>query len=224
MLRRKRVAILISGRGSNMASLIEAGRHPDDPAEIVAVISNRPTAAGLALAREAGIPTLAIDHTAFPDRLSFEQELDRALRAKGVDLVALAGFMRVLTPWFIAPWLGRLVNIHPSLLPLFRGTHTHRQALDAGVRIHGCTVHFVAPEIDSGPIIAQAAVPVLPNDTEESLAARVLAQEHVLYPRALRLVCEGKALLEEGRTRFADSGGDQNAAGALISCGPETAG
>jgi phosphoribosylglycinamide formyltransferase-1 len=142
----------------------------------------------------------------FAVRLSFEQELDRALRAKGVDLVALAGFMRVLTPWFIAQWPGRLVNIHPSLLPLFKGTHTHRQALEAGVRIHGCTVHFVVPEIDSGPIIAQAAVPVLPDDTEESLAARVLVQEHFLYPRALRLVCEGRAVLAEGRTRFADRG------------------
>jgi phosphoribosylglycinamide formyltransferase-1 len=205
---RKRVAILISGRGSNMASLIEAARGPDSPAEIVAVISNRPAAAGLGLARKAGIPTLAIDHAAFPDRFSFEQELDRALRAKEVELVALAGFMRILTPWFIGRWLGRLVNIHPSLLPLFKGTHTHRQALEAGVRIHGCTVHFVVPEIDSGPIIAQAAVPVLPDDTEQSLAARVLAQEHILYPRALRL---------------ADPGRGPDSTGALLACGPETA-
>jgi phosphoribosylglycinamide formyltransferase 1 len=203
-MQRKRVAILISGRGSNMASLIEATKEPGYPAEIVAVISNRPDAEGLARASEAGIPAFVIDHKAFPDRLAFERALDRALRERGAEIVCLAGFMRVFTPWFIAQWPGELLNIHPSLLPLFKGTHTHRQALDAGVRIHGCTVHFVVPEVDGGPIVAQATVPVFVSDTEETLAARVLAQEHVIYPQALRLVCEGKAALQNDRTVFPD--------------------
>jgi phosphoribosylglycinamide formyltransferase-1 len=196
---RRRVAVLISGRGSNLVSLIEAASTPGYPAEIVLVLSNRPGAGGLARATEAGIPAVAVDHRAYPDRESFEHALDAALDAHGVELVCLAGFMRVLTPWFVARWQGRLINIHPSLLPLFRGTHTHRQALAAGVLVHGCTVHFVVPELDAGPIIAQAAVPVVPGDTEDSLAARVLAQEHRLYPQALRLVAEGRARLDGGR-------------------------
>jgi phosphoribosylglycinamide formyltransferase-1 len=203
-MQRRRVAVLISGRGSNMASLIAAAREPGFPAEIVAVASNRPEAGGLARASEAGIPAIAMDHKAFPDRVAFERALDHALREHGADLLCLAGFMRVLTPWFIEQWPGKMLNIHPSLLPLFKGTHTHRQALEAGVRIHGCTVHFVTTDLDSGPIIAQAAVPVLVGDTEETLAARVLAEEHVIYPRALRLVCEGKAVLQDGRTVFRD--------------------
>jgi phosphoribosylglycinamide formyltransferase-1 len=204
-MQRRRVAVLISGRGSNLASLIEAATEPGYPAEIVAVASNRPEAGGLARAAQAGIPAIALDHKTFPDRVAFERALDRALREHGADLLCLAGFMRVLTPWFIEQWPGKMLNIHPSLLPLFKGTHTHRQALEAGVRIHGCTVHFVTTDLDSGPIIAQAAVPVLVGDTEETLAARVLAEEHVIYPQALRLVCEGKAVLQDGRTVFRDA-------------------
>ena len=185
-----------------MASLIEAARAPGYPADIVLVLSNRPEAAGLARAAEAGIPARAVDHTAFGSREAFERELDIVLAEHGVELLVLAGFMRVLTPWFVERWTGRMINIHPSLLPLFRGTSTHRRALEAGVLIHGCTAHFVVPELDAGPIIAQAAVPVLPDDTEASLAARVLAQEHALYPLALRLVASGAARLDGGRTHF----------------------
>ena len=200
---RRRVAVLISGRGSNMTSLIEAARAPDYPATIDVVLSNRPDAAGLERARAAGIEALAIDHRGFPDRESFEQALDEALTGRSIDLVCLAGFMRVLTPGFVERWAGRMLNIHPSLLPLFRGTQTHERALGEGVLVHGCTVHFVVPEIDAGPIVAQAAVPVTPGDTPESLAARVLAQEHVLYPMALRMVCSGEARLQNGRVVFA---------------------
>ncbi|HVL73005.1 MAG TPA: phosphoribosylglycinamide formyltransferase [Beijerinckiaceae bacterium] len=196
---KRRVAVLISGRGSNMAALIAAARAPDFPAEIALVASNRPDAAGLVRAAEAGIATAIVDHKAFPDRPAFEEALDRALAAHRIELLCLAGFMRVLTDWFIGRWEGRMLNVHPSLLPAFKGTDTHRRALAAGVRIHGCTVHFVTLELDSGPIVAQAAVPVLPGDDEATLAARVLAQEHVVYPRALRLVCEGRARLADGR-------------------------
>ncbi|HEX2137208.1 MAG TPA: phosphoribosylglycinamide formyltransferase [Microvirga sp.] len=200
---RRRVAVLISGRGSNMTSLIEAARAPDYPASIALVLSNRPDAAGLERARAAGIEALAIDHKGFADRESFEHALDEALTARSIEFVCLAGFMRVLTPAFVERWAGRMLNIHPSLLPLFRGTRTHERALGEGVLVHGCTVHFVVPEIDAGPIVAQAAVPVLPGDTPESLAARVLAQEHVLYPQALRMVCAGEARLKDGRVVFA---------------------
>ena len=196
---KRRVAVLISGRGSNMAALIAAARAPDFPAEIALVASNRPDAAGLVRAAEAGIATAVVDHKAFPDRPAFEEALDRALAAHRIELLCLAGFMRVLTDWFIGRWEGRMLNVHPSLLPAFKGTDTHRRALAAGVRIHGCTVHFVTLELDSGPIVAQAAVPVMPGDDEATLAARVLAQEHVVYPRALRLVCEGRARLADGR-------------------------
>ena len=199
---RRRVAVLISGRGSNMASLIEAARDPAFPAEIALVASNRPGAGGLDRARQAGIETVAVDHRAFPDRETFELALDRALRARSVDLLCLAGFMRVLTPGFVEAWAGQMLNIHPSLLPLFRGTRTHERALAEGVLVHGCTVHYVVPELDAGPIIAQAAVPVVPGDTPDSLAARVLAQEHALYPAALRMVCEGAVCLDAGRALF----------------------
>jgi phosphoribosylglycinamide formyltransferase 1 len=199
---RRRVAVLISGRGSNMASLIEAARDPAFPAEIVLVASNRPGAGGLDRARRAGIEAVAVDHQAFPDRESFELSLDDALRARSVDLLCLAGFMRVLTPGFVEAWAGRMLNIHPSLLPLFRGTRTHERALAEGVLVHGCTVHYVVPELDAGPIIAQAAVPVVPGDTPDSLADRVLAQEHALYPAALRMVCTGAVRLEAGRVLF----------------------
>jgi phosphoribosylglycinamide formyltransferase-1 len=207
----RRVAVLISGRGSNLASLIEAAREPDYPATLALVVSNRPQAAGLERAREAGIEALALDHTAYPSREAFERALDGALSARAIYLLCLAGFMRVLTPWFVERWAGRMLNIHPSLLPLFRGTHTHERALAEGVLVHGCTVHFVVPEIDAGPILAQAAVPVLPGDTPESLAARVLVQEQRLYPRALRMVCSDAARLENGRVVF-EAGWDGEAA------------
>ncbi len=199
---RRRVAALVSGRGSNMLSLLNAQDNPAYPAEIAVVISNRPDAGGLMRAAERGVATAIVDHKAFPDRETFERALDQAIRAHEIDLICLAGFMRILTPWFVERWVGKLLNIHPSLLPLFRGTHTHRQALDAGVRIHGCTVHFVVPELDAGPIIAQAAIPVLTGDTETDLADRVLMQEHTLYPQALALVANGEARLEGGRTIF----------------------
>jgi phosphoribosylglycinamide formyltransferase-1 len=214
---KKRIAVLISGRGSNMASLIEAARAPDYPAEIALVLSNRPEAPGLARAADAGIATAIVDHKTHPEREAFERALDHALVEHRIELLCLAGFMRILTPWFINRWLGRMLNVHPSLLPLFKGLHTHRRALEEGVRIHGCTVHFVTPELDSGPIIAQAAVPVLPSDTEESLAARVLRQEHVIYPLALGLVAGGKVRLQQGRVEV-DADWDESA--ALVSPSP----
>jgi phosphoribosylglycinamide formyltransferase-1 len=186
---KKRVAILISGRGSNMTALIEAAKAKDYPAEIALVVSNRPDAAGLDRARSCGIPTAVIDHTTFGgDRETFEQALDRQLREQRIDLVCLAGFMRLLTPWFVNRWSGRMLNIHPSLLPQFKGLHTHRRALEAGVKRHGATVHFVVPEMDAGLIVIQDSVAVHENDTEETLAARVLELEHQIYPRALRAV------------------------------------
>lgn len=210
-----RVAILISGRGSNMVSLIEAARAPDYPAEIVLVASNRPDAGGLAHAASVGIATTALDHRAYPDRASFDAALNAELEAAGIELVVLAGFMRILSAGFVEAWAGRMINIHPSLLPLFRGVHTHEQALAAGVCLHGCTVHYVVPELDAGPIVAQAAVPVLPGDDADSLAARILVQEHLLYPRALALIAGGRARLESGRVVFA--GDIRPAEGALLS-------
>ncbi|HEY0353794.1 MAG TPA: phosphoribosylglycinamide formyltransferase [Enterovirga sp.] len=194
-----RVGILISGRGSNMASLIAAAQAPDYPAEIALVVSNRPGAPGLARAAEAGIRTAVVDHKVYPDRAAFEAELGGVLAGEGVEFVCLAGFMRIFTDRFVESWAGRMLNIHPSLLPSFKGLHPHRQALEAGARIHGCTVHFVVPELDSGPIVAQAAVPVLPGDSEDVLAARVLAEEHRLYPLGLRLVAGGEARLNRSR-------------------------
>jgi len=186
---KKRVAILISGRGSNMTALIKAAEAKDYPAEIALVVSNRPDAAGLDHARSSGIPTAVIDHTKFGGgRETFEHALDRQLREQRIDLVCLAGFMRLLTPWFVNRWSGRMLNIHPSLLPQFKGLHTHRRALEAGVKRHGATVHFVVAEMDAGPIVMQDSVAVHENDTEETLAARVLELEHKIYPRALRAV------------------------------------
>jgi phosphoribosylglycinamide formyltransferase 1 len=190
---KKRVAILISGRGSNMTALIEAAKAEDYPADIVLVVSNRPDAAGLARARTAGVATMVIDHMQFgDDREAFEHALDQELRSNRIDLVCLAGFMRLLTPWFVTRWRGRMLNIHPSLLPQLKGLHTHRRALEAGVPRHGATVHFVVPEMDSGPIVLQDSVAVREDDTEETLAARVLEIEHRIYPRALRAVAEGR--------------------------------
>jgi phosphoribosylglycinamide formyltransferase 1 len=191
---KKRVAILISGRGSNMTALIEAAKANDYPAEIVLVVSNRPEAAGLARAREAGVATAIVDHTRFgKDRAAFERALDAELRAHRIDLVCLAGFMRLLTPWLVMRWSGRMLNVHPALLPQFKGLDTHRRALAAGVKRHGASVHFVVPETDSGPIVAQESVPVLEGDTEETLAARVLEVEHRIYPQALRALAEERA-------------------------------
>lgn len=196
---KKRVGILISGRGSNMMALIEAARAPDYPAEIVVVIANRPEAPGLEHARAAGIKALAIDHKTFVTREDFDAAVETALLGEGVGLVAQAGFMRIQSVEFAGRWLGRQINIHPSLLPAFKGLKPQQQALDAGVRISGCTVHFVTPELDAGPIVAQAAVPVLDGDTAETLAARILTAEHTLYPLALQLVAAGRATLVGGR-------------------------
>jgi phosphoribosylglycinamide formyltransferase-1 len=191
---KKRVAVLISGRGSNMMALIAAAAAKDYPAEIVLVVSNRPDALGLTRAREAGIATAIVDHRRFgDDREAFEHALDAELNARHIDLVCLAGFMRLFTSWFVTRWSGRLLNIHPALLPQFKGLHTHRRALEAGVKRHGATVHFVVPETDAGPIILQDWVPILDGDTEATLAARVLEVEHRIYPQALRLVAEGRA-------------------------------
>src|SRR5262245_39065904 len=192
---KKRVAILISGRGSNMMALVNASRAQDYPAEIVSVISSRPEAPGLAWAQSQGLPALAIDHRAHASREAFDAAIDSALTAAGSELVALAGFMRLQSAQFVRKWLGRQVNIHPSLLPLFRGLNPQRQALQAGVRISGCSVHFVTEQMDAGPIIAQAAVAVHAGDTEDALAKRILVAEHTLYPSALRLLASGQARL-----------------------------
>jgi phosphoribosylglycinamide formyltransferase-1 len=217
--KKKRVGILISGRGSNMMALVEAARAADYPAEIAAVICNAPDAAGLAWARAQGLPARAIDHKAYPSREAFDSTVHAALTEAGVELVALTGFMRIQSAGFVAQWQGRQLNIHPSLLPLFKGLHPHRQALDAGVKISGCTVHFVTTEMDSGPIVAQAAVPVLDGDTPDTLAARVLAAEHRLYPHALALVASGRARLEDGRVRI-DAAAEGDPEGCLLSPQP----
>ncbi|UFN47530.1 phosphoribosylglycinamide formyltransferase [Roseomonas sp. OT10] len=190
---RPRVAVLISGRGSNMAALLEAAADPAYPAEIALVLSNRAEAAGLARAAAAGVPTAVVESRAFRgDRPGFEAAVQAVLEERRIALVALAGFMRVLTEGFVRRWEGRMLNVHPSLLPAFPGLDTHERALAAGVRLHGCTVHLVSPGVDEGPILAQAAVPVLPGDDAAALAARVLAQEHRLYPAALAWLAEGR--------------------------------
>lgn len=199
---KKRVGILISGRGSNMMALVAAARAADYPAEIAAIISSAPDAPGVAWATSQGLPAQAVDHRAYPSREAFDAAVHAALSDAGVELVALAGFMRIQSRGFVERWLGRQLNIHPSLLPLFKGLHPHRQALEAGVKVSGCTVHFVTPEMDSGPIVAQAAVAVLDGDTAETLAARVLAAEHRLYPHALALVASGRAWIEGDRVRI----------------------
>lgn len=199
---KRRVAILISGRGSNMQSLVRAMRTPGFPAEPVVVVSNRPEAAGLTWAAEHGIPTVAIDHKQFANRMAFEARLHQTLLDHAVDLICNAGFMRLLTGGFVDRWKDRQLNIHPSLLPAFPGLDTHRRAIDSGALITGCTVHFVRLEMDSGPIIAQAAVPIMPGDSDETLAARVLAAEHKLYPMALRLVASGQVHVENETAIF----------------------
>jgi phosphoribosylglycinamide formyltransferase-1 len=187
-----KVGILISGRGSNMAALIKAAQAADYPAEIACVISNKADAGGLKIAADAGLPTSVISHRSYPDRESFDREISATLEKHGVGLVVLAGFLRIFSSWFPQRWVGRLINIHPSLLPSFKGLHVQQQAIDAGVRVSGCTVHFVIPDLDAGPIIAQAAVPVLQDDTEDTLTARILRQEHRLYPTVVRWFGEGR--------------------------------
>jgi len=195
----KRIVILISGRGSNMAAILQAASAEQWPAQVVAVISNQANAPGLATASAAGIAARVVEHVAYPDRAQFDQALSAVIDAYAPDLVVLAGFLRILTPEFVEHYHGRLLNIHPSLLPSFPGLDTHRRALEAGVKVHGATVHFVTPELDHGPIIEQATVPVLDTDTEDTLASRVLEQEHVIYPRTVREFIEGRYALAAGR-------------------------
>ncbi|WP_069437984.1 phosphoribosylglycinamide formyltransferase [Methyloceanibacter methanicus] len=199
MSAKRRVGVLISGRGSNLQALIDAAKAPDYPADLVLVISNVPGVQGLDRAEAAGIPTSTVNHRDFPSREAFEAALDEALGAAGVDLLCNAGFMRLLTEGFVSRWLDRHLNIHPSLLPAFKGLDTHARVLRSGARITGCTVHFVRAAMDDGPIVGQAAVPVLEGDTEEALAARVLAAEHRLYPHALRLVASGQVAVDGER-------------------------
>ena len=199
---RKRVAILISGRGSNMAALVAAAIDPAFPAEIVGVISNRTDARGLEIAETHSIPTRVVPSREYDGRAAHDAAIHEALTELKAEIVCLAGYMRLLTPEFVQKWKGRMINIHPALLPSFRGLDTHARALANGVRVHGCTVHFVTPEMDEGPIIAQAAVPVLSNDTEETLGARVLKVEHRLYPLALRYLVEGKVRMSGGAAVF----------------------
>ncbi|MGH6892987.1 MAG: phosphoribosylglycinamide formyltransferase [Dongiaceae bacterium] len=207
-----KVAVLISGRGSNLQALIDAfgPRVADSPVKIVLVLTNRPDAQGFERAAKAGLNTEIVDHKAFATREDFDVAMDREIRAAGAEFVALAGFMRLLSDGFITTWKDRLVNIHPALLPSFKGLDTHKRALQAGVKLHGCTVHFVRHETDTGPIIAQAAVPVLPVDDEAALAARVLRAEHRLYPLALRLIAEGRVRVEGERAIVSDSSVAEN--------------
>jgi len=195
----KRIVILISGRGSNMQAMLKVAAAEHWPVHIAAVISNQPNAAGLDVARAAGIATSAINHRDYPDREQFDAALAELIDQHSPDLIVLAGFMRILTPGFVNRFFGRLINIHPSLLPSFPGLHTHQQAIDAGVKVHGATVHFVTAELDHGPIIAQATVPVLDDDTEDTLAARVLEQEHRIYPQAVRDLMSDTLKLVDGR-------------------------
>ena len=212
----KNIVILISGRGSNMEALIAARDAGALPVNIAAVISNRPAAQGLETAEKAGIAAHYIDHKAFAERDAFDAALAECIDGFSPDLIVLAGFMRILSDAFVRHYAGRLMNIHPSLLPAFPGLHTHRRALEEGVRIHGCTVHFVTPALDHGPVIIQAAVPVLDSDDEATLAARVLRQEHRIYPQAVRWFAEGRLRLDDGRVRLA---GELADGGSLISPG-----
>jgi phosphoribosylglycinamide formyltransferase 1 len=197
----KNIVVLISGRGSNMEAIVQACATEGWNARIAGVVSNRVDAGGLAFARARGIPAVVVDHTRFDSRETFDAELARVIDTLAPDVLALAGFMRILTTPFVERYAGRMVNVHPSLLPAFTGLHTHRRAIEAGCKLAGATVHFVTPALDHGPIIAQAVVPVLPGDTEQTLAARVLAREHVLYPRAVRWMVEGLLRIEAGVVR-----------------------
>ncbi|WP_029007429.1 phosphoribosylglycinamide formyltransferase [Azospirillum halopraeferens] len=210
---RLKLGVLISGRGSNLQALIDAAADPAYPATIALVLSNKADAAGLQRAASAGIPTAVVDHRAHPgDKRAFEEAMDAELRRAGVELVCLAGFMRLLSDWFVERWRDRLINIHPSLLPSFKGLDTHARALAAGVRLHGCTVHVVRPAMDEGPIVVQAAVPVLPGDDEHTLAERVLAAEHRIYPLAVRLFADGRARVEGERVVIDGAAADAGSA------------
>ena len=217
MAARLKVGVLISGRGSNLKSLLDACATPGFPAEIVTVIANRPGAGGLDHARAAHVAAETIDHKDFAGKEAFETAVTAALEAAGVELLCLAGFMRVVSAGFVRHWQGRMINVHPSLLPLFPGLDTHARALAAGVKLHGCSVHYVTEEVDGGPIIGQAAVPVLPDDDADSLAARVLAAEHRLYPACLRLVAEGRVRLTGAK---AEISGDFDGSGQLFNPAP----
>ena len=206
MANQLKLAVLISGRGSNLQALIDATIEPTFPAEITRIISNEPDAAGLERAVEADISSTIVPHRDYLDRQSFEAALDKVVRDSGAELIVLAGFMRLLTRDFVDAWRDKLINIHPSLLPSFKGMHTHERVLDAGVRFTGCTVHYVRPEMDEGPIIIQAAVPVLPGDNKNDLAARILKQEHVIYPLAVRLIAEGRVRVQKERVIIEDAG------------------
>lgn len=212
MMALSRITVLISGRGSNLGALIAHARAGHIAGAITQVISNRPDAAGLALGRDAGIATTALDHLGHGTREAFDAALAKAVDDSEPDLVVLAGFMRVLCADFVRHYAGRIINVHPSLLPLYRGLHTHRRALADGVRIHGCTVHYVTPDVDVGPIIAQGAVPVMPDDDESTLAARVLAVEHRLLPAAVAWHCAGRLVIEDGRVRIGDAPAGHDAA------------
>jgi phosphoribosylglycinamide formyltransferase 1 len=216
MSTRKRTVVLISGRGSNMTALIAAASNPDYPAEIVGIISDRANAAGLGIAAARGIATKVISRADYTSKEAHDAAIDAALASFGAEIVALAGYMRILGARFVEKWLGRMINIHPALLPAFKGLDTHARALRAGIRIHGCTVHFVTLDMDDGPIIAQAAVPVMVGDNEDMLAARVLKAEHRLYPLALGLVAEGKARMEGGRTVLAHFADDADNSTSVI--------
>ncbi|WP_156418439.1 phosphoribosylglycinamide formyltransferase [Aureimonas sp. D3] len=215
---RKRVAVLISGRGSNMKALLEAAGRPDYPAQIVLVLSNRPEAQGLETARAAGIEAVAVDHKLFSSREAHEAEVNAALQRAQPDIICLAGYMRLLTPAFTARWAGRMINVHPSLLPLFPGLHTHERAIAAGARLHGCTVHFVTEIMDEGPIIGQAVVPVRPGDTPDDLAARLIPVEHRLYVESLALFASGGVSMEGASSHFTPKPSDAKAP-ALLSVG-----
>ncbi|MBO6781976.1 MAG: phosphoribosylglycinamide formyltransferase [Alphaproteobacteria bacterium] len=207
---RLRLGVLISGRGSNLQALIAACADAGYPAEIALVVANRPDAKGLDRARDAGIATAVIEHGDFEDRESFDRAIDAELKQAGVEFVCLAGFMRLLSTWFVESWRDKVVNIHPSLLPSFKGIDAHAQAIAAGVKLSGCTVHIVRPEMDAGPILVQAAVPVLPDDDEHSLSARILEAEHICYPQAVRLIAEDRVRIDGERALVRDdSAGDR---------------
>lgn len=199
-----KVAVLVSGRGSNLQAIIDASQQPDYPAEIVLVFSNKADAYGLERAQKANIPTATIPHRDFDSREAFDKAMDAEIKKSGAEFVVMAGFMRLLSPWFVSEWKDKLINIHPSLLPSFKGLDTHKRALETGVKIAGCSVHFVRAEMDVGPIIVQAAVPVYSDDTEGSLAARILEQEHIIYPQALKLAAEGKLTVVDEVVKCAD--------------------
>lgn len=201
-LAKKRVGVLISGRGSNLVALHEASLATDYPAEIALVVSNRPDAPGLTWAQSKNIPALGLDHKMFRTREEFDDQIDRVMRASSIDIIACAGFLRLMTPALVESWKNRMINIHPALLPLFKGLDTHARAIAAGMKVAGCTVHAVRPEMDEGPILGQAAVPILPGDTPETLAARVLKAEHRLYPKTLALFASGHLVIDGEKAHF----------------------